>query len=179
MRTTATLELRCRPEVVFPYVASLDRYPGWMSLVHRVAPDTGRVPDDRSADDDRSAAGSSAEGPTAWDVELRARVGPLARSKRLRMVRSQLDEPRLVVFERAEIDGRHHAEWRLTARVDEVVGPASPETGGDAGIGSRLTMELVYGGALWTGGVLQRILDEEIRRASERLVELVSDAPTR
>lgn len=146
MRTTATLEAGCSAEVLFEYVASLDRYPEWMGLVHRVEPGDG----------------------TAWDVELRARVGPLARSKRLRMVRAQHDAPRLAVFEREELDGRRHAEWRLTARVD----PIGPDA-------SRLTMELVYGGALWTGGVLQRILDDEIRRGSERLLELVSASPRR
>lgn len=148
MRTTASLDAPCLPEVLFAHVASLDRYPAWMALVHRVEPPHDEV--------------------DAWDVELRARVGPLARSKRLRMVRARFDEPRIVVFERQELDGRHHAEWRLTAQV-EPVGAAA----------SRLTMELVYGGALWTGGVLQRILDEEIRRGSERLLELVSASPTR
>lgn len=147
MRTTATLDAPCAPDVLFAHVASLDRYPAWMALVHRVEPAGGDV--------------------DAWDVELRARVGPLARSKRLRMVRAQFDAPRLAVFERQELDGRHHAEWRLTAEVEPT----------DAG-SSRLTMELVYGGALWTGGVLQRILDEEIRRGSERLLELIRSSPT-
>ena len=150
MRTTATLDAPCTPEVLFAHVVSLDRYPAWMGLVHRVGP----------------SPMASADDP-AWDVELRARVGPLARSKRLRMVRAQFDPPWLAVFERHELDGRHHADWRLTARL-EAVGTAS----------SRLCMELVYGGALWTGGVLQRILDEEIRRGSERLLELVTASPT-
>lgn len=148
MRTTATLDAPCTPEVLFAHVVSLDRYRAWMGLVHGVEPPTDEV--------------------TAWDVELRARVGPLARSKRLRMSRTHLDVPRLVVFEREELDGRRHADWRLTAQVEPL--------GVDA---SRLSMELVYGGALWTGGVLQRILDEEIRRGSERLLELVSASPTR
>lgn len=165
MRTTATLDAPCSPEVLFAHVASLDRYPSWMSLVHRVEASMPE-PGDHPPSSDLPPDGP----PPAWDVELRARVGPLARSKRLRMVRSQLDVPHLVVFERQELDGRRHAEWRLTARVDEA---------GDTGSASRLTMELVYGGALWTGGVLQRILDEEIRRGSERLLELVSASPTR
>lgn len=151
MRTTATLDAPCSAETLFEYVASLDRYPEWMGLVHHVEP-----------------TDAATEGLEARAVELRARVGPLARSKRLRMVRSALDAPRLAVFERAEIDGRRHADWRLTARVD----PLGPEA-------SRLTMELVYGGALWTGGVLQRVLDEEIRRGGARLLELVSSSPTR
>ena len=149
MRTTATLEAPCPPEVLSAHVESLDRYPVWMSLVHRATPER--------ADTDERAA---------WDVELRTRVGPLARSKRLRMVRTVHDPGRRTVFERREVDGREHAPWQLTAIVEE----CDP--------GCRLTMHLAYGGALWTGGVLQRILDAEIRRASERLLELVSPHPT-
>jgi hypothetical protein len=51
---------------LFEQVATLDRYPPWMRLVHRVEP--------LAADDGRPA----------WWVELRARVGPFARSKQLR-----------------------------------------------------------------------------------------------
>jgi hypothetical protein len=147
VRTTATLEAECRPEVLFGHVDVLDRYPAWMSLVHAAQPTTS-------------------DADPAWSVELRTRVGPLARSKRLRMERTAHEPGRLACFERRELDGRRHAPWMLTARVDP------------SGSGSRLTMELSYGGSLWTGGVLQRILDDEIRRGSERLIELVSDAPT-
>lgn len=147
MRTTATLDAECPPEALFEHVAALDRYPAWMSLVHGAQP-------------------AASDADPAWSVELRTRVGPLARSKRLRMERTAFEPGRLARFERRELDGRRHAPWVLTATVDP------------AGFGSRLTMELSYGGSLWTGGVLQRILDDEIRRGSERLIELVSDAPT-
>ena len=103
----------------------------------------------------------------AWDVELRAQVGPLARSKRLRMVRTSRVAPASVVFERSEVDGRKHAPWLLRADL-------APEPDG-----TELTMTLRYGGALWAGAVLERVLDDQVRRGSERLLELVSDAPTR
>jgi hypothetical protein len=147
VRTTATLEAECSPEVLFGHVAVLDRYPTWMSLVHGAEP-------------------TASDADPAWSVELRTRVGPLARSKRLRMERTEFEPGRLARFERRELDDRRHAPWVLIARVD----PSGP--------GSRLTMELSYGGSLWTGGVLQRILDDEIQRGSERLIQLVSDAPT-
>jgi hypothetical protein len=31
---------------------------------------------------------------------------------------------------------------------------------------------------LWTGGVLERVLDDQVRRGSEALLELVSAEPT-
>jgi hypothetical protein len=155
MQTSVSLDLPVPVAVVVPYVATLDRYPAWMQLVHRAEPSAGDPTD--------------AE-PPAWDVELRAHLGPLARSKRLRMVRTRAeDDGGIVVFERRELDGRAHSPWVLTVELDEAAGPPD---------GCRLTMHLSYGGSLWTGGVLQRVLDEEIRRGSARLLELVSE-PTR
>ena len=152
LHTTADLVAPCGVDELWWHVESLDRYPAWMRLVHDVEP---------LADD--------AHGP-AWSVELRARVGPLARSKRLRMVRT-LHEPvggdRRAVFERVELDGRRHSPWTLT--VD--VGPAGPGE-------SRVAVHLDYAGSLWTGGVLQRILDDAIRDGRDELRRLVS-GPTR
>ncbi len=36
-----------------------------------------------------------------------------------------------------------------------------------------LTMDLHYGGRLWTGGVLERVLREQIQSGRARLLELV------
>ena len=152
MRTVAELDAECLPEILFAHVDALDLYPPWMALVHAAVPE-------HDADAHPSEP--------AWSVELRTRVGPLARSKRLRMVQTLHDPGRRVRFERRELDGRSHSPWMLTAAVEPTSG------------GSRLTMELSYGGSLWTGGVLQRILDDEIRRGSERLIELVNQYPTR
>ena len=134
--------------LLFEQIATLDRYPAWMRLVHRVAP---MPPDDR--------------GP-AWWVELRARVGPFTRSKQLRMVRTQFVESELVKFERVEEDERDHAEWIL---MGEVATTAS---------GADLTMHLEYSGELWSMNVLGRILDEEVRRSTTALGHLLTDAPT-
>ena len=95
-------------------------------------------------------------------------------------------DDRLVVFERAEADGREHAAWIL--RV-EIVGSgtgsrpdrSTPESlvAGPLGSGehSQLTMTLSYSGSLFTAAGLRPILDREIRDARERLVSLF--APTR
>ena len=148
MDVRAELEAPCTPTELFAWVDDLGDYPAWMSLTHRV------VPAEPSAEVDGDAP--------AWNVELRGRVGPLARSKRLRMVRTRLEDGRLVVFERRETDRRRHSPWVLTVRIEE------------AGEGSRLLVDLHYGGALWTGGLLERALSDEIERGRERLIELVS-----
>jgi hypothetical protein len=146
----AGLDAPCDAATVFARVDELHDYPAWMSLVHRAEP-----------------LGDDGDGRPMWQVELRARVGPLARSKRLRMVRTLHDpDGGQVRFERAEADGRTHAAWVLDARVSESAG------------GSRLDMHLHYGGRLWTGGVMERVLADQIEAGRERLTALlVSDRP--
>ena len=143
MRTSESVVVPASAHDLFPYVSRLDAYPPWLRLVHR--------------------AELVAEEPLpTWDVELRARVGPFARSKRLRMQRVEVEPDRGARFERAGVDGREHAMWAL--RVE--LAPSGDET--------VLTMHLAYDGKLWTGGVLERVLDDEVRRARVRLVELMS-----
>ena len=147
------LTLSAAPSVVLGVVSDLSRYPGWLDLVTRA---------------EHIAADDGDPGP-AWDVELRGKVGPLARSKRLRMVRSQHDVDSevggLVRFERREVGGRSHSPWVLT--VD--VGPA------EAGAGSTLTMGLHYGGSLW-GSVLDRVLADAVARGRSRLPQVIAGA---
>jgi hypothetical protein len=138
----ADLDAPCAPARLFAEVESLDGYPGWLDIVPRA------VPAAEHADD---------PGP-AWSVDLRGRLGPFARSKRLRMVRVEHEPPSRVRFERMEHDGRSHSPWVLEAEV-------SPTADG-----SRLTMRLHYGGSLF-GPVLQRLLSDEIRRSRPRLLE--------
>lgn len=144
MDLRASLDAACTPDVLFAQVGSLDDYDQWLEIVPRTEP----AP---SADGD--------PGP-AWFVTLRGRLGPLARSKRLRMVRTVHESPGRAVFERREIDGREHAPWVLTATVD-----------GD-GSRSTLTMDLHYGGSLWVP-LLDRLLAGEIAASRQRLRALV------
>lgn len=146
MDVDAELVAPCLPEELFAWVDDLARYPDWLEIVTRSEP----------------------TGDGAWAVDLRGRLGPLARSKRLRMIRRQPDptEPsgadtRTAVFERAELDGRQHSPWVLRAAV-------SPHPDG-----SVLAMGLHYGGSLF-GPVLERVLRDEIERSKLRLLELVS-----
>lgn len=147
MDVTAAMEAPCDPSVLFAEVDRLDGYPRWMALVHQVE----ALPDD--------------DGRPAWSVELRARLGPLARSKRLRMIRTVHEpEVRRLRFERIETDGRAHASWVLDAEVT-----STPR-------GSRLEMRLHYGGGLWTAGVMERVLSDQIEAGRERLAALVTGA---
>jgi len=41
--------------------------------------------------------------------------------------------------------------------------------------GSELVMTLTYGGGLWTGAVLQRVLDDHVERGASALLALLSD----
>ena len=155
MEIRRSLVAACTPSEMFSWVEDLARYPEWMRMVHGVTPDTGGGPEEA----------------LAWDVELRAQVGPFARSKRLRMVRTEHDVPHRVTFERSELDERSHSVWVLRATID-------PAPTGQTGL-TGLMMELNYGGGLWTGAVLGRVLDDEVRRGSETLRQLVTDTPTR
>jgi hypothetical protein len=145
------MEAPCPPEELFSWVDDLARYPAWLGIVERAVPLPATGPAD-----------ASDEVP-AWSVDLRGRLGPFARSKRLRMVRSELVVPSLAVFEREETDARHHSRWMLRAEVSPT--PA----------GSGLLMRLHYGGGLW-GPVLERMLAEEVERGRARLRDLVSAA---
>lgn len=135
MEVTASLEAPHPPDAVFAWVEDLTRYPSWLDIVPRAVPD----------------------GDGAWQVDLRGRLGPLSRSKRLRMIRTVHEPPRSVRFERAETDGRSHSPWVLEATVEP------------ADAGSRLRFRLHYGGGLF-GPVLEKVLTDEIEQARARLL---------
>jgi hypothetical protein len=143
MDVHADLDAPCPADVLFGWIDDLTRYKQWLDLVRRAEP----VP-----------AEEGDPGP-AWSVDLRGSLGPLARVKRLRMVRAEYDVPSVVRFERREVDGRHHQSWELGASV-------SPTADG-----CHLRMHLHYGGALF-GPVLERVLRDEIERSKPRLLEL-------
>lgn len=153
MNVSVDLVAPCSVRELFAWVDDLGGYPKWMGLVHRADP----------------LVDATATCP-AWNVELRARIGPFARSKRLTMVRTIFEHsdsrddnsPSRVVFERTESDGRKHSVWRLSA----MVAPCEA--------GSRLNMQLHYGGGLWTGGLVERALHDEIEASRKRLLSLIA-----
>ncbi len=142
MDVRVDLQAPCTPERLFDEVQDLSRYPSWLGMVPRAVPEAGRE--------------------RAWIVDLRGRLGPMSRSKRLRMVRTLHDSPNRCRFERAENDGRDHSDWVLDATVH-------PTGDGSA----TLTMSLHYGGT-FGGKLLERMLREEIERSRPALLALVA-----
>lgn len=139
MQQTISAQLPAAAAQLYTVVADLGTYPSWLGLVSKVESD----------------------GDAAWWVTLRAKLGPLARAKRLRMERISEKVPESVRFERRELDGRVHANWLLDVAVSE----AAPDL-------SQLTMTLSYDGGLWSRPletVLKRQADDAVPRLSALL----------
>ena len=98
-----------------------------------------------------------------WSVELRAKVGVFARSKALRMRRT-INEDYVIVFERDEDDGRQHSPWVMRVSL-------SP-----SGSGTNVTIDLSYGGSLWSAGILDRVLASQVDAGKAGLVRAVQGA---
>jgi hypothetical protein len=140
MDVRSSVDLAATPEAVHEVVIDLGGYPQWLELVRAAAPGGGE--------------------PPSWTVELQARLGRLARSKRLRM-EMVTNEPLRVVFERRELDGKSHGAWRLSATTT----PTDD--------GCRLAMHLHYSGGLFVP-MLEGLLAGEIERAKPRLAALLA-----
>jgi len=141
MDVVATVDVPVSAEKLFNFILDLANYESWLQMVH-----SAKLQEDKS-----------------WSVELRARLGPFARSKRLRMVRSSFDTPSFVEFERVEIDGRKHSQWVLRATVSSTA------------TGACLTTNLYYSGSLFTGGLLERALADQITQGREKLIQLLTE----
>ena len=129
---------------LFEVIRDLGTYPKWLEIVH-------------FAD-----AVDSEDGLQAWNVELRAKIGPFARSKRLRMVRTTDQSPTTVVFERRENDGKKHALWVLRSEVSDANGK------------STLVVHLHYGGSLFDGGIVERVLADQIENGKAKLTQFLA-----
>lgn len=147
MDFSASAPLTANRDRVFTELADLGSYPEWLGLVHDAEEATARDED---------------PGP-AWWVDLGIAIGPLKKTKRVRMVRTEMVKPKMARFERLEHDGREHPAWILTAEVQTTEK------------GSLFTMDLHYGGNLNFPGV-EALLGEEVRRAGKRLEERLKAA---
>lgn len=118
-------------------LADLRSYQHWLDLVDEVE------------------VAESAEGDPgpAFLVTLIAKLGPFARRKRLRMVRTK-SGPEGATFERREVDGRDHSAWVLGATAD-----GQPTT---------VAMRLAYGGSLWSDA-LESVLEAQVNGAVDAL----------
>lgn len=141
MKYSSSVDVPAPLNVVLPFVNDIAQYPKWMPLVHS----------------------ATADGEAAWSVELRAKVGVFARSKKIRMQRT-VNTAEEVVFERSEDDGRTHSPWKLAVKIADHV---------DA---TQVTMHLEYGGTLWTAGVLDRVLASQVDAGKQGLCRVVHGA---
>ena len=146
LKVRASLETLVNRKIAHTVLRDLAQYPHWLDIVHSVTLD------------------ESSE--NAWIIELRGKVGPFARSKRLRMVRTIDDENTSVVFERSEIDGRNHSEWKLTVFL------------AGAGSETEVSVEMFYGGSMFGGGILERMLADQIERSRPKLIDLIRRTQT-
>ena len=153
MQQTITADIDALPSRLFPVVADLATYPHWLDLVTKVDPDGD-----------------------AWFVTLRAKVGPFARSKRLRMVRTVHHEPTTVRFERLEQDGRNHSPWVMDATISALTSSAGPSPARPSPArrtGSHVVIVLSYGGRLWSGP-LEAVLGSQVSDGVPRLQQYVT-----
>ena len=151
MRARSSVTLPVTVDAVVPWVSDLQKYREWMPLLHSVAPD------------------GDVTAQPAWNVELRAKVGPFARSKRLRMVRSAgvvSADGASFTFERQESGAASHSSWVMNVVVSAVAQ------------GTTVSIDLEYGGALWSAGVLDKVLAAQIEEGKKGLLRVVT-APTR
>ncbi len=141
MNYSSSVDVPVAIDAVRPFVEDLAAYPTWMPMVHDVV----------AVDDG------------AWSVELRAKVGVFARSKKLRMRRT-MNEDNIIVFERDEDDNRQHSPWVMRVSL-------SPSA-----MGTNVTIDLSYGGSLWSAGILDRVLASQVDAGKSGLVRAVQGA---
>ena len=141
MQYSSDVAVAVEPALVHPFVADLARYVEWMPMVHEV----------------------EAVGDGVWNVELRAKVGVFARSKRLRMKRT-VDTTQNIVFERDEIDVKRHSPWTMAIALQP------------ADAGCVVIVDLSYGGTLWTAGILDRVLAAQVEAGKNELARVVHGA---
>lgn len=146
MDVDAAADLPVTVARAYASLADLGTYPAWLSIVQAAVP----------------AAPMEGDAGPAWWVDLGARLGPIRRTKRVRMVRTDAAEPVRVRFERVEHDGRTHADWILT-------GSLAPR--GEAAC--HLAMHLHYGGSR-SLPIADLVLAGEIRRAGARLAAVLA-----
>lgn len=140
MEHTSEIFVDADPDDVGGVLADLSTYPLWNDVVATAEAIDGR-------------------GEPVWITTLRAQVGPFSRSKQLRMARTKYsvtDEAHEIRIERAEVDGRDHSEWVMTAHIEP------------NGAGSRVVLGLEYSGGLWNPG-LDLVLGAAIDRATKNL----------
>lgn len=128
--------LDAAPAAVLAEVTDIDGYPAWHGMVKKVVPDGD-----------------------GWLVDVGARIGPFNKSKRVRLVRAEDEEPGQVRFVRDEKDGKEHGGWELEGVVDPATGDGP----------CTLTFRLLYDGSSPLMGLLEPLLKAEVAKSADRL----------
>lgn len=147
MNVEASFEAPCTPELLFSIVEDLGNITPWLDLLGGAEP---------------SPADPADTGP-AWGATFAIKLGPLTKTKDVRLVRIVHSPQADVVYERHEVpvEGRDVAQiamWRLTMTV-------SPT---DAG--SALHVHVFYGGDA-LGDMAEGILTKELNKSRPALLK--------
>lgn len=149
MNVEADFEAPCPPELLFSIVEDLAEISPWLDLLGDAVPCSPAQGD---------------IGP-AWDSTFAIKLGPLTKTKDVRLVRIVHKAPSEVVYERHEVpvEGRDPSQiamWRLTLKVRPV----------DSG--SRLDVHVFYGGDA-LGDMAEGILTKELKKSRPALLKEV------
>lgn len=145
MNVEASFDAPCTPELLFSIVEDLTNITPWLDLLGGADP---------------SPVDPSDAGP-AWDATFAIKLGPLTKTKDVRLVRIVHTPPTDVVYERHEfpIEGKDTSQiamWRLTLRVTPT------------DTGSSLHVHVFYGGDA-LGDMAEGILTKELKKSRPAL----------
>lgn len=149
MNVEESFDVPCAPEVLFAITEDLANISPWLDLLGAAVP----------ASPDPSDVGP------AWDATFVVKLGPLTKTKDVRLVRIEHEPYKSVVYERHEIptegkDPSKIAMWRLTLKV-------SPTNDG-----SSLFVNVFYGGDA-LGDMAEGILTKELNKSKPALLKEV------
>lgn len=149
MNVEESFEAPCSPEVLFAITEDLANISPWLDLLGDAKP----------ASPDPSDVGP------AWDATFVVKLGPLTKTKDVRLVQIEHEPYKSVVYERHEIptegkDPSKIAMWRLTLKV-------SPTNEG-----SSLFVNVFYGGDA-LGDMAEGILTKELNKSKPALLKEV------
>ncbi len=140
MRQSVELVVKASTEEAFAALRDLETYRDWLGFIHSV--------------DELVAANE-----TSWNVVLRSELGPFARMKKLRMVRTSELPYSSVTFSRVEIDGKEHSNWTLDVSCLSLTETTT-----------QLSLTVVYSGGFWSRP-LESVFNSHVEDAKVKLRE--------
>lgn len=128
--------MNAAPAAVLAEIEDLPGYSDWHGMVHAV-----------EADGD------------GWLVDLKGRLGPFTKTKRVRLVRAESTVPGEVRFVRKELDRTDYGGWELQGTVEPATGEGP----------CTLRFRLLYDGSSPLTSMLEPVLRAETHRSADRL----------